>query len=168
MLIETNRLILREFQRRDLQELAPILADPKVMKFSTTGVNSVAQVEKKIEGFIACYEELGFGKWAVILKESNQLLGYCGIAVDRIDDKDEKELGYRLDSRYWGQGLATEAASAAIKYGFEQLKLAYVLGVVEPANLASVRVLEKVGMRHERATIFHGVEMDVYQVDTAA
>jgi [ribosomal protein S5]-alanine N-acetyltransferase len=168
MLIETNRLILREFQRRDLQELVPILADPKVMKFSPTGVNSVAQVEKKIEGFIACYEELGFGKWAVILKESNQLLGYCGVAVDRIDDKDEKELGYRLDSRYWGQGLAAEAASAAIKYGFEQLKLPYVLGVVERANLASVRVLEKVGMRRERTTIFHEVEMDVYRVDIAA
>jgi [ribosomal protein S5]-alanine N-acetyltransferase len=168
MLIETNRLILREFQRTDLKELAPILADPKVMRFSPTGVNSVEQVQEKIQGFITCYKEVGFGKWAVILKESNQLLGYCGIAVDRIDDKDEKELGYRLDSRYWGQGLATEAASAAIKYGFEQLKLPYVLGLVERANLASVRVLEKVGMRHERTTIFHEVEMDVYRVDTAA
>jgi [ribosomal protein S5]-alanine N-acetyltransferase len=168
MLIETNRLILREFQRKDLQELAPILADPNVMKFSPTGVNSIEQVEKKIEGFISSYEELGFGKWAVILKESNQLLGYCGIAVDRIDDKDETELGYRLDSRYWEQGLATEAASAVIKYGFEQIKLPYILGIVERANLASVRVLEKVGMRHERTTIFHEVEMDVYRVDTAA
>jgi [ribosomal protein S5]-alanine N-acetyltransferase len=168
MLLETNRLILRKFQKKDLQELAPILADPKVMKFSPTGVNSVEQVDKKIEGFIACYEELGFGKWAVILKESNQLLGYCGIAVDWIDGKNEKELGYRLDSRYWGQGLATEAASATIKYGFEQLNLPYILGVVERANSASVRVLEKVGMRYKKITIFHEVEMDVYRVDAAA
>jgi [ribosomal protein S5]-alanine N-acetyltransferase len=77
MQIETDRLILREFQREDIQELAPILADPKVMKFSPTGVNSVEQVQEKIEGFIACYKEFGFGKWAVILKKSNQLLGYC-------------------------------------------------------------------------------------------
>ncbi len=168
MLIETNRLILREFQRTDLQELAPILADPKVMKFSPTGVNSVEQVQERIEGFIACYKEFGFGKWAVVLKESNQLLGYCGIAVDQIDGKDEKELGYRLDSRYWGQGLATEAASAAIKYGFEQFNLPYVLGIVERVNSASVRVLEKVGMRYERVTIFHEVEMDVYRVNAAA
>lgn len=168
MLIETNRLILREFQRTDFKELAPILADPKVMRFSPTGVNSVEQVQEKIQAFITCYKEFGFGKWAVILKESNQLLGYCGIAVDRIDDKDQKELGYRLDSRYWGRGLATEAASAVIKYGFEQIKLPYVLGIVERANLASVRVLEKVGMRHERTTIFHEVEMDVYRVDTAS
>jgi [ribosomal protein S5]-alanine N-acetyltransferase len=168
MLIETNRLILREFQRADLQELAPILADSKVMKFSPTGVNSVEQVQERIEGFITCYKEFGFGKWAVVLKENNQLLGYCGIAVDQIDGKDEKELGYRIDSRYWGQGLATEAAAAAIKYGFEQFNLPYVLGIVERANSASIRVLEKVGMRHERVTIFHKVEMDVYRVNAAA
>lgn len=167
MWLETDRLILREFQCTDLQELTPILADPKVMKFSPTGVNSVEQVQERIEGFIACYKAFGFGKWAVILKESDQLIGYCGIAVDRIDGKDEKELGYRLGSRYWGQGLATEAASAAIKYGFEQFNLPYVLGIVERANTASVRVLEKVGMRHERTTIFHEVEMDLYRVDAA-
>lgn len=62
MCVETDRLILREFQRTDLQELAPILVDPKVMKFSKTGVNSIEQVQEKIEGFIACYKEFGFGK----------------------------------------------------------------------------------------------------------
>ena len=168
MLIETNRLILRELQLTDLQELAPILADPKVMRFSTTGVNSVEQVQEKIQGFITCYREFGFGKWAVVLKENNQLLGYCGIAIDRIDDKNEKHLGYRIDSRYWGQGLATEAASATVRYGFEQFNLPYILGIVERANLASVRVLEKVGMRYERVTIFHEVEMDVYRVNAAS
>jgi [ribosomal protein S5]-alanine N-acetyltransferase len=167
MWIETDRLILRKFQHTDLQELAPILADPKVMEFSPDGINSVQQVQKKIEDFIVCYEEFGFGKWAVTLKESNQLLGYCGISVEQIDDKDEKELGYRLDSRYWGQGLATEAASAAIEYGFEQFKLPYVFGVVERINSASVRVLKKIGMRYEKTAFFHELEMDVYQVDAA-
>ena len=168
MSIETNRLILREVQRTDLQELASILANPKVMRFSPTGVNSVEQVQEKIQGFITCYKEFGFGKWAVVLKENNQLLGYCGIAVERIDGKDEKELGYRIASRYWGQGLATEAASATVRFGFEQFNLPYLLGIVERANLASVRVLEKVGMRYERVTIFHEVEMDVYRVNAAA
>jgi RimJ/RimL family protein N-acetyltransferase len=168
MWIETDRLILREFRQTDLSELAPILADPKVMKFSTNGINSIEQVQEKIAGFIACYENFGFGKWAVILKESDRLLGYCGIGVDQIDGHDEKELGYRLDSQYWGQGLATEAASASIKYGFEQLNLPYVLGVVERANTASARVLEKVGMCYEKITIFRGVEMDLYRVNVAA
>ena len=168
MQLETDRLILRELQQEDLQQLAPILADPKVMRFSPTGVISVGQVQEKIEGFITCYREFGFGKWAVVLRDSGQLLGYCGIAIDQIDGKDEKELGYRIDSGYWGQGLGTEAASAAIKYGFEKFNLPYVLGIVERQNVASVRVLEKVGMRHERTTIFHEVEMDVYRVDAAA
>jgi [ribosomal protein S5]-alanine N-acetyltransferase len=168
MLIETQRLILREFQQEDFQELAPILADPQVMKYSSTGIISIAQTQEKIEGFINCYEEFGFGKWAVILKESNELIGYCGIAVDQIDDKDEKELGYRLNSRFWGRGLATEAASAAIQFGFEQFNLPYVLGIVERVNTSSVRVLKKIGMRYERKTIFHEVGMDVYRVDATA
>jgi RimJ/RimL family protein N-acetyltransferase len=165
MWIETDRLILREFQQTDLPKLSPILADPKVMKFSTNGINSVEQVQDKIADFITCYEKFGFGKWAMILKENDHLLGYCGIGIDQIDGSDEKELGYRLDSRYWRQGLATEAASASIKYGFEQFNLPYVLGVVERANIASTRVLEKVGMRYEKTTIFRAVEMDLYRIN---
>lgn len=165
MRIETERLRLREFQREDFQTLAPILADPKVMQFSPTGIISVEQVQQKIESFIACYNEFGFGKWAVILKQSDRLLGYCGIAVEQIDGNDETELGYRLDAKYWGRGLATEAASATIEYGFDRFKLPYILGIVDRANTASVRVLEKSGMQYQRQTIFHEIEMDVYRVD---
>jgi [ribosomal protein S5]-alanine N-acetyltransferase len=168
MWLETQRLILREFQPEDFRDLAPILADPQVMRFSPTGTVSITQTQARIKGFIACYKEFGFGKWAVILKESNQLIGYCGIAVEQIDGKDEKELGYRLNSRYWGRGLATEAASAAIKCGLEKFNLPCVLGIVERENIASVRVLEKVGMRHQKTTIFHEIEMDLYRIDAAA
>jgi [ribosomal protein S5]-alanine N-acetyltransferase len=167
MWIETQRLILREFQKEDLQELAPILADPLVMKFSPNGIHSLSQTKARIEGFITCYKEFGFGKWATLFKESNELIGYCGIAVDRIDDRDEKELGYRLDSRFWGKGLATEAASLALQYGFQQFNLPYVLGIVERENVASARVLQKIGMRYERTTVFHEVEMNVYRIDAA-
>lgn len=167
MRIETQRLVLREFQPEDDRELAPILADPEVMKFSPPGVLSIVQTQEKIESFIACYKQSGFGKWAIVLKESNELIGYCGIAIDQIDNKDEKELGYRLASRFWRKGLATEAAIAAVQCGFEQFKLPYVLGIVERANVASVRVLEKIGMRFERTTIFHNLEMDIYRIDAA-
>jgi [ribosomal protein S5]-alanine N-acetyltransferase len=142
------------------------LANPQVMKFSPTGVLAIAQTQAKIKSFIACYQEFGFGKWAVILKERNTLVGYCGIAVDYIDGKDEKELGYRFNSKFWGKGLATEAATVAIRYGFEQFRLPYILGVVERANTASVRVLEKAGMQYKKTTVFHEVEMDIYRVDS--
>ena len=168
MYIETQRLILREFQRADCRELAPILADSKVMKFSPTGVISTSQTQKKIAGFMTCYQRFGFGKWAVILKELNQVIGYCGIAIEQIDARAETEIGYRLSSKYWGQGLATEAASAAIQYGFKTFKIPYILGIAESANIASIKVLKKVGMEYERQTTFHDVRMDVYRVDTVA
>ncbi|MBE9167054.1 GNAT family N-acetyltransferase [Pleurocapsales cyanobacterium LEGE 06147] len=164
MWLETQRLILREFQQEDLCQLAPILANPQVMKFSPTGILSFQQTRTKINGFIASYKKNGFGKWAVIFKESNRLIGYCGIAVEQIDNVDERELGYRLDPAFWGRGLATEAASIVIQYGFEQLRFPHILGIVERENMASVRVLEKLGMKYKRKTVFHGVKMDVYQV----
>lgn len=163
--METQRLVLREFQRADVQELAPILADPQVMKFSPNGVLSILQTQAKIENFIASYKTFGYGKWAVIYKETNALIGYCGIAVEHVDDKDEPEIGYRLNSKFWGQGLATEAADIAIQYGFEQFKLPYILGLVERANVASVRVLAKLGMRYVKETVFYGINMDVYRCD---
>jgi RimJ/RimL family protein N-acetyltransferase len=166
--IETQRLVLREFQRTDFRELAPILADPQVMKFSPTDVFSISQTQEKIESFITSYKKFGFGKWAVTLKESDRLIGYCGIAVEQIDNKDEKEIGYRLDSKYWGKGLATEAAIGAIEYGFERFEFPYILGIVERSNTASVRILEKLGMRYERETVFYGAKMDVYRLDAVA
>jgi RimJ/RimL family protein N-acetyltransferase len=166
--IETQRLILREFQRNDVEQLAPILSNVRVMEFSPAGILTTLQTQEKVDGFIASYKVYGFGKWAVIFKETNELIGYCGIAVEKVDRVYEREIGYRLNPDFWGSGLATEASSAAIQYGFEQLKLPYILGIVESANLASVRVLEKLGMRYERTTIFYDIEMDVYRVDISA
>jgi [ribosomal protein S5]-alanine N-acetyltransferase len=165
MKIETPRLILREFMESDLPALAPILADPLVMKFSTMGIYSTPQTEKAIDNFIDSYKQFGFGLWAVILKESDDLLiGYCGLAVDRIDDRDEPEIAYRLDSNFWGEGFATEAALASIQYGLDRIELPYILGAAQRQNVASIRVLEKLGMTFDRETIFRGVAMDVYKI----
>jgi [ribosomal protein S5]-alanine N-acetyltransferase len=164
MKIETPRLILREFMRSDLQALAPILADPLAMKFSTMGIHSISQTEKAIDNFIDSYKQFGFGLWAVTLKERDLLIGYCGLAIDRIDERDEPEIGYRLDSKFWGKGFATEAASASIKYGFDSIELPYILGAAQRQNVASIRVLQKLGMTFDRETIFRAVPMDVYKI----
>jgi [ribosomal protein S5]-alanine N-acetyltransferase len=164
MKIETPRLILREFMKSDLQALALILADPLVMKFSTMGIYSTSQTEKAIDNFIDSYKQLGFGFWAVLLKQNDLLIGYCGLAIDRIDNRDEPEIGYRLDSKFWNQGFATEAASASIQYGFDRIKLPYILGAAQRQNVASVRVLKKLGMTFDREIIFRGVAMDCYKI----
>ena len=167
MVIQTPRLMLREFQPEDVQQLAPILAHPQVMQFSSTGVLSVSETAAKIQSFIQSYQHYGFGKWAVIHQASNELIGYCGIAIEQLDHRDEREIGYRLNPAFWGQGLATEAASAALQYGFEQFKFPYVLGIVELGNHASVNVLKKLGMHYQRRTQFHGGEVDVYCIENA-
>lgn len=164
-IVETSRLILREFKREDYRELFPILANPNVMKFSVSGCLTVTQTQEKIDSYIDSYRQYGFGKWAVILKEDKQLIGYCGIAVEKIDGKQEIELGYRLSDKYWGKGLATEAAKAALQHGLNELKLPYIIAIVEPANIASIKVIEKLGMEYKRQTIFYGLEMNVYQID---
>jgi [ribosomal protein S5]-alanine N-acetyltransferase len=164
-IVETERLILREFQQDDYRELSLILANPNVMKFSVSGCLTVTQSQEKINTYIDSYRQYGFGKWAVILKQKKQLIGYCGIAVEEIDGKKETELGYRLSDKYWSKGLATEAAKAALQYGLNELKFPYIIAIVEPANKASIRVLEKLRMEYKRQTIFHGLEMKVYRVD---
>ncbi len=162
--LETERLILRDFTLEDVQKLVPILSDPRVMQFSPKGVLSTAETQAKIEEFIASYQQHGFGKWAVVLKETHQLIGYCGIILEHIDGVDEPEVGYRLAPACWGQGLATEAARAAIRYGVDQLRLPYIFGIVEPANTASVNILKKLGMTYNRTTVLYGSEVDLYRL----
>jgi RimJ/RimL family protein N-acetyltransferase len=99
------------------------------MRFSVSGCLTLEQTKEEIDSFITSYRKYGFGKWAVILKETNQLIGYCGIALEEIDSKQETELGYRLSENYWGHGLATEAARAALHYGFNKLELPDIIAV---------------------------------------
>ncbi|MEO0841987.1 MAG: GNAT family N-acetyltransferase [Cyanobacteria bacterium J06643_5] len=160
IITQTERLIIREFQVLDIEPLAEILAKPEVMQFFT-GVLSTKQTAVKLQGFLDSYQKHGYGKWAIIHRQSGRLIGYCGIAIEETEGKLENELGYRLDSEYWGQGLATEAAKACLEYGFNQLKFDYILGIVEPENQASINVLEKVGMEFIKESKWRG-EVNIY------
>ncbi len=160
---QTERLIIREFQVFDIEALAQILAKPEVMQFSATGVLSTKQTAVKIQSFLDSYQKNGYGKWAVIHRQSKRLIGYCGIAVEEIEGKLENELGYRLDSDFWGRGLATEAANACLKYAFDKLNLDRVLGIVETENQASIRVLEKIGMEFMKKSTWRGKVVYIYR-----
>ncbi len=164
IITQTEHLIIREFQVLDIEALAQILVKPEVMQFSPTGVLSNKQTAVRIQRFLDSYQKNGYGKWAVINRQSGRLIGYCGIAVEEIEGKPENELGYRIDSDFWGQGLATEAAKACLQYAFTNLNLDYVLGIVEPENQASIRVLEKVGMEFIKKSTWCGKVVCIYQV----
>lgn len=167
MLIETSRLILREFDLSDLDDFAAIMADPEVMRFSISGPWDRARTREFLESCQVDYspQRWGFGRWAVIHKEDQRLIGFSGLArFDEVDGFPEVEIGYRFHPDYWGQGFATESAVASRDYGFQELKLLRLISLIEPENVASIRVAEKVGMTCEKRIVKWNRPILVYAI----
>ena len=161
----TPRLLLRELTPDDIDALAPILADPEVMRFSLSGPETREQTAAFITWCQEQYARSGFGLWAVVHTGDGRLIGYCGLSKWEIDGVHEVEVGYRLDPHYWGQGLGTEAAQAALAYARNRLGRRRVIAIIEAANVASVRVAEKIGMHWEKETILHDIPVRIYAVE---
>ena len=164
-ILETSRLILRYFTIRDLEALIPILGSPQVMEFSLIGVHDRKQIRQFIEQRLLSYLEPGFGLYALIHKHNQELIGYCGFFVQNVNEHQEVEIGYRLASKYWGQGLATEAATAVLDYGREKYKFKRFVCLIEPANYRSIRVAQKLGMELEKKIIYHGIDVEMYSIN---
>ncbi len=93
---------------------------------------------------MADYRTYGFGRWACVLRASDEVIGLAGLKF--LPERDEVDLGYRFQVAHWGRGLATEVSQAVVRYGFETLKLPQITALVQPENIASVRVLGKCGL----------------------
>ncbi|UNU22789.1 GNAT family N-acetyltransferase [Microcoleus vaginatus] len=145
--IETARLYLRQFTPNDLDELYRIYSDSEVMKYLSEGVRNREETAADLFQIIADWEKHAFGLWAVVNKENNQLIGDGGLRFLR--ETSEVEVGYVLAKAYWGKGLASEVAAASIKYGFEVLNLEKIIAVADAENIASRRVMEKMGMKYQ-------------------
>lgn len=144
---ETERVRLRQFSPDDLGALAPILADPEVM--THLGLRGEAmtrpETETALMGIISHWRRKGFGRWAAEDKRTGRLMGFAGLrSFGRW-----AELVYLLDRPWWGRGIATEMARECLRFAFSEKGFANVVAFTRPANLASRRVLEKVGMRYE-------------------
>ncbi len=149
-MIETKRLILRKMTIDDLDDLLLIFSDPKVMESFGGGLFDRTKMEKWIRRNLDHQDRYGYGLFSVILKESGELVGDCGLEHMEVDGMPEVEIGYDFLSSYWGRGLATEAASAVRDYAFHQLRLQRVISLIRPDNPASMRVAEKMGMVREK------------------
>lgn len=162
--IDTARLRLRECSLEDLPELSRIRANPEVMRYIGNGKPQTReQVKDVILDIQAHWRNHSFGRWAVEHREQAKIIGLCGLSY--LEDTSEVELGYTLAEEQWGQGFATEVASACLRYGFEELELERVVAVAFPENLASRRVLEKIGMRYVRTDNFYEGLLVYYEVD---
>lgn len=143
---ETERLILREFSIEDAQSFYELNLDKEVMKYTADKVFAdVAESEALIRNYKE-YQLNGYGRWTVLLKETNEVLGWCGLKY--IDSVQEVDLGYRLHRRYWNNGYATEASKASVKIGFEEYGIDLIVGRTMTDNRPSRRVLEKIGMTY--------------------
>lgn len=146
--IETPRLHLRPWRADDPDDFARITADPEVMRFMLRGPLDRGEAQGRIERFERQRRERGLGHWAVECRRDTTLLGGIGLQHhdDWPEDPDNVEVGWLLDRRAWGRGLATEGAIASLGYGFGSLGLKRIISIAHPENLASRRVMEKAGL----------------------
>jgi ribosomal-protein-alanine N-acetyltransferase len=170
VIIETDRLTLRRFELSDLDDFAPIMADAEVMRFSRSGPWTREQTKQFLEQCQVDYSEArwGYGRLAVVQKSDSRLIGLAGLArFDEIDGYPEVEIGYRLHPGFWGRGLATEAAAASRDYGFRDLGMTRLISLIQPENVASVRVAEKIGMTCEKEIRKWDMDLRVYVISGA-
>ncbi len=148
-LIETDRLALRPIVLEDAAAMFDMDADPKVHLFlGNKPVKKIEEIVEVIAMIQTKYQNNGMGRWAVIEKQSNQFIGWCGINF--ISEWNNNhinfyDLGYRLNQKFWGKGYATEAAKACVDYGFNHLQLEEIIGQTHDGNEASKNVLRKCG-----------------------
>ena len=165
-ILETGRLLLREFVPEDADALAAVISDPVTMRFYPEPRDR-AGVESWIERNRQRYRDDGHGLWAMVLKSSGEVVGDCGLTRQTVDGVDEIEIGYHLRRDLWGRGLAPEAAAACRDYGFERLGAERLISLIRPENLPSRRVAEKTGLSLWKEVIWRELPHCVYVIRRA-
>ncbi len=162
IIIETNRLLLRNFTLDDAALIYELNLDPEVTLYTDDPIQDINQAQDVLEQTILPqYALYNHGRWAVHVKTTQEFIGWCGLKAR--PERSEIDLGYRLMKKAWGNGYATEAAYACLKYGFEKLNLQRIVGRAMPENTASLRVLEKCDMQYIGEEIVDGHPAKTYE-----
>lgn len=168
----TERLVLRRWRVEDVQPYAALCSDPEVMQWIGDGSTSTfEQSQRAIERFEQLWEQNGFGLFAVEERASAELIGFVGLAIPTFlpEILPAIEIGWRLARSAWGKGFATEAARAALGFGFSRRELDRLVSIHQRGNVASQKLMQKLGMRFERETIHPtwGRPIRVYDISRA-
>jgi RimJ/RimL family protein N-acetyltransferase len=169
MIFETERLRVRAWRVEDAEAAFGIYGDPEVWRYmgGGDGHKDVAESRAWLERLAGRWKDRpGLGLWAIVEKATGEIVG--SVELVPLDEGPEIEVGYHLARRAWGRGIATEAARGAVRYGFETLGLRRIVGVVNPENQASRRVLEKSGLVYERRGRWYGWELDLLAIEVDA
>lgn len=165
---ETERLILREIVSTDRNGLFKIDSDPDVNTYlGRKPVENIEQIDDIIQFIRNQYIENGIGRWAMIEKSTTNFIGWTGLKFVKETTNNHcnyYDLGYRLNKKYWGKGLATEAAKASLNYGFNDLNLNEIYAMADSKNSASRNVIEKVGLKHIETFEFNETPYDWFKI----
>jgi RimJ/RimL family protein N-acetyltransferase len=164
--IETERLTLRPFREDDVSPFFELSQDPDVMRYvGDRRVPTLQESWRAIAGWLGHWALRGYGQWAIEERSSGRLIGRAGI-INPVDWPGP-EVGYVLGRAWWGRGYATEAARAAMDWGFEQIGFADLLSLIDPANLASIAVATRLGESLRGETDLWGNSVLVYGIGRA-
>lgn len=145
IVFQTPRLLLRQFTEADAPLLLALNSDPEIVKYvHEPALETEEQAKKILIDIILPQYKNNLGRWAIHTKGNMEFIGWCGLKY--LSERDEIDLGYRLMKRAWGKGYATEAAQHTLDYGFKSLHLKLITGRAHIENIASIKVLEKIGM----------------------
>jgi len=160
-LVETARPPFRRWQPDDVPAFRQLATDPRVMQYVGDGTPwAEERIRRFVEGGIAAQSSRGWALWPVVHKTGRRIIGICGFNAAFAP---EVEIGWWLAPEHWGKGIATEVAGAVMEYGFRSLGFDRLISVAQPANRASIRVMEKLGMTFGRAFTHKGIEVVAYE-----
>ena len=166
---ETERLILRELLLTDAEEMFELDSDPEVHRYlGNNPVTTVEQIVHVINFIRQQYIDNGIGRWAVVDKKTNEFVGWAGLKLITEETNSHKnyyDLGYRLKKKYWGLGIATEAAIASLDYAFDKLKTREVYAIANVENIGSNKVLKKLGFKLIEVFDFDGIKCNWYKIE---
>jgi ribosomal-protein-alanine N-acetyltransferase len=164
--LSTERLILRDLEERDVDGIFALDSDPEVLRFIGTPVMTQrSQAATVIAMIRRQYRENGIGRWAMEERTTGAFVGWCGLKWEQqVRSFPYYDIGYRLIRSYWGQGYATEAASACLRHGFEVLNYPEICAAVEVEHQASNHVLRKIGLQQGEPFVFEGKVCNWYSL----
>lgn len=164
MILETERLYLREMTEADYDSLCKILQDEETM-YAYNGAFSNTETRDWLNNQLARYQKYGFGLWAVVLKENDKMIGQCGLTMQNWNGREVLEIGYLFQKEYWHNGFAAEAAKACKEYAFTRLGAEEVCSIIRDTNTASQRVALRNGMTRQNEIMvkhYRGADMPHY------